>query len=79
MAKRQKTTVYLDQDEYLRLKQIGRARGVSPAGLVREAIAEYGARHLPRKLPRSLGAGRSGSGNLSERAEELLSGFGKEQ
>jgi hypothetical protein len=71
-----KTTVYLDADDYRRLKQLGRARGVATAQLVREAVAEYAAAHAPRRLPRSMGAGRSASGTLSERAEELLRGLG---
>jgi hypothetical protein len=71
-----KTTVYLDADDYRRLKQLGRARGVTAAQLVREAVAEYAASHARRRLPRSVGAGRSASGTLSERAEELLRGLG---
>ncbi len=72
-----KTTVYLDAGDYRRLKQLGRARGVATAQLVREAVAEYAASHGRRRLPRSVGAGRSASGTLSEQAEELLRGFGR--
>jgi len=72
-----KTTVYLDSTEYRRLKAIARAQGRPPAALVRDAVAEYTRRHGRRKLPRSLGAGHSGRGDLSERAEELLRGMGR--
>jgi hypothetical protein len=73
----QKTTVYLDQVEYRRLKQIARARGCAPAFLLREAIAEYTVRHAPTKLPRSLGASRSGRKDLGSRADKLLRGMGR--
>ncbi|HJR58892.1 MAG TPA: CopG family transcriptional regulator [Vicinamibacterales bacterium] len=73
----QKTTVYLDAADYRRLKSIARASGRTPAELVREAVAEYTAREKPRQRPRSLGAGRSRSGDVAERAEELLAGFGR--
>lgn len=72
-----KTTVYLDQVEYRRLKQIARARGCAPALLLREAVAEYTVRHAPKKLPRSLGAFRSKHTDLGSRAERLLRGMGR--
>jgi hypothetical protein len=72
-----KTTVYLDADDYRRLKALARERNRTAAELVREAVAEYARRHAPARRPRSLGAGRSGRRNLSERAETLLRGMGK--
>ena len=71
----QKTTVYLDADDYRRLKALARAQRRSPASLVREAVAEYAAREQPRRQPRSIGAGSSRKGDISERAEELLAGL----
>ena len=73
----QKTTVYLDEETYRKLKQVARGKGRAPAEMVREAIAEYTARYAPRRKPRSVGAVRSGRRNLGQRAEELLEGFGK--
>lgn len=73
----QKTTVYLDADDYRRLKALARAQGRKPAELVREAVARYAAEERPRRRPRSLGAGRSRTGDIGERAEELLAGLGK--
>ena len=72
-----KTTVYLDDAEYERLKTIASRAGRKAAELVREAVEQYAARRDRGKRPRSLGSGRSGSKRLSERAEELLAGFGK--
>jgi hypothetical protein len=75
----QKTTVYLDEEEYRRLKQIARGRRRTPAELVREAVAEYTVRHAPRRKPRSIGAFTSGRRDLGKRAEALLGGFGEER
>jgi predicted transcriptional regulator len=72
-----KTTVYLDAADYRKLQRLAQREGRSAAELVREAVAEYAARRQPAAMPASLGAGRSGSGDLSERAEELLTGLGE--
>jgi hypothetical protein len=71
----QKTTVYLDAGDYRRLKAMARARGCAPAELVREAVARYAATEAPPRRARSVGAGASRRGDLSERAEELLAGL----
>ena len=75
MAETLKTTVYLDPHDYRRLKAIARARGCAPAQLVREAVARYAASESPVRRARSVGAGNSRKGDLSERAEDLLAGL----
>jgi len=72
-----KTTVYLDAASYEVLRGVARERGVPSAEVVREAVAEYARRHARRRKARSVGAFRSGKGDLSTRAEELLSGMGR--
>jgi hypothetical protein len=72
-----KTTLYLPEADYRRLKELARREGRAAAELVREAVAEYASRHGAGRLPRSLGAGRSGRGDLSERAESLLGRMGR--
>lgn len=72
-----KTTVYLDEADYRKLKAIARDAGRAPAELVREAVSEYARRHERRRLPKSLGAGRGKSNDGGSRAEELLAGFGR--
>ncbi len=74
----EKTTVYLDPDDYRRLKRLAAAQGRPSAELVREAVSAYAARHAPRALPRSIGSGGSERGDVSERAEELLAGMGRD-
>ncbi len=73
-----KTTVYLTDTDYRRLKQLARQRGVPAAKLVREAVAEYVRRRTRRLRPRSVGAFRSGIKDFGARAEELLDGMGEE-
>ena len=77
MSDVQKTTVYLNSDDYRRLKSLARAQGRPPAALVREAVAEYTARHAKRQRPKSVGSFSSGRRDLGERAEELLAGLGR--
>jgi hypothetical protein len=72
-----KTTLYLDGADYRKLKRIAASRRRAPAALVREAVAEYVARHGEATTPRSVGAFRSGRNDLSERAEALLAGLGE--
>jgi hypothetical protein len=74
----QKTTVYMDEEAYRQLKQIARRQQRSPAAMIREAVAEFTARHAQRKKPRSIGAFKSELRDLGSRAEELLTGFGKD-
>lgn len=74
-----KTTVYLNSGDYQKLKGIARAEGRPAAELVREAVAEYAQRRTVRLRPKSLASGRSGRGDLSDRSEEMLDGFGREE
>jgi hypothetical protein len=75
----QKTTVYMDEETYRRLKQLARACRRPPAEMIREAVAEYTARHAPRRKPRSIGRFKSGRRDLGQNAEALLTGFGKDR
>ena len=77
MSDLSKTTLYLPEADYQRLKALARRQGRPAAELVREAVAEYARRHGARRRPASLGSGRSGRGDLSEQAETLLRGMGR--
>ena len=72
-----KTTLYLPEADYRRLKTLAAREGRPAAELVREAVAEYARRRGASRMPRSLGAGRSGRGDVAQRAEELLEGMGR--
>lgn len=77
MSRLTKTTVYLDDSEYVRLKELALEQDRPTAELVRDAVAEYTSRHSRRRKPASLGVGRSGRGDLSEKTEDLLKGMGR--
>ena len=74
----QKTTVYLNSAEYRQLKGLAYRRGCAPAALVREAVAEYVTRHAPRRFPKSIGLGRSETGDLSTNTDAYLAGMGED-
>lgn len=71
-----KTTVYLPTAAYRRLQALAEAEGRPTAELLREAVTEYAERRSGGARPRSIGSLRSGQGDLSERTDELLEGFG---
>ena len=73
----EKTTVYLNPDDYRRLKRLAAEQQRPSAELIREAVAEYTKRHAATRVARSIGAFSSGRDDLSERAEELLTGLGR--
>lgn len=71
MAGMVKTTVYMDEETARQLRERARREGRPQAELIREALRA----HLQgdsRPELRGVGAFRSGRGDVSERAEELL-------
>jgi hypothetical protein len=66
-----KTTVYLDDEVALTLRQLAASQGRSQAELIREALLRY-TRENRRPLPPGIGKYRSGRTDISERAEEIL-------
>jgi len=77
MSSMHKTTVYLDEPIYRKIRQLARASGRTQAMIIREALAAYTG--SGRRLPSSVGAGRSERADLSERSEELLDGLGQDE
>ncbi len=70
----QKTTVYLPDELKARLQQIAAETGRTEAELIREGVRLAISQHVP-PVPR-FGVFDSGDPRLSERVDELLSGFG---
>ena len=65
-----KTTVYLDSDTALALRDLARRRGRPQAELIREAVAKFTAEDRP-PLP-SIGAFKSGRTDVSANYRELI-------
>ena len=66
-----KTTVYLEADLALALRQLSTAQGRPQAALIREALATY-TRRATYPKPKRTSDYRSGRSDVSERAEELI-------
>ena len=66
-----KTTVYLDDNIALTLRQIAEAQGRSQAELIRDALLNYTRKVKRPKLP-GIGEFDSGHTDSSERADEIL-------
>lgn len=74
-----KTTVYLDADLAVTLRQLATSEGRAQAELIREALAEYARRRKRPAIP-GIGEFDSGHTDTSQRAEQILrraSGRGK--
>lgn len=72
-----KTTIYLEDELYRRVRRLAQASQKTQAAIIREAVAVFTSSKVRRS--HSVGMGRSGAGDLSERADELLSGFGTDR
>jgi hypothetical protein len=71
----EKTTVYLTTRQRRALARAARASGRSEAELIREGIDAVTERH--RVAEPTLPLFDSGTGDLAERVDELLHGFGE--
>ena len=68
-----RTSLFLDDQTIKRMQKLARARGVSFATVVREALAQYVADAEPASgLPSIAGRFSSGSTDTSTRVDELL-------
>ncbi|MDQ3397964.1 MAG: ribbon-helix-helix domain-containing protein [Deinococcota bacterium] len=75
-----RTTVYLEEGMDLDLACLAKQQERSKAELIREALEQYlKTQEKPRRLPRSVGIGRSGMPDLAERSEELYGKFLEEE
>ena len=70
-----RTTVYLDEETALAIRQLADTEQRSQAEIIREALRIYLEQaecHTSRPLPKGIGAYRSGRHDVAEQAEELL-------
>ena len=71
-----KTTVYLDPETALALRQLAALRGRGQAELIRDAIANYTKRAV-RPALKGIGKYRTGEPDVAQRAREILAGAAK--
>jgi len=67
-----KTTIYMDPEVALALRQMSAQEGRSQDEIIREAILAYAARSGGRPRPTGVGAYAGGRSDVSERSEELM-------
>ncbi len=68
-----RTTILADEGLMLEARRLAEESGRSVTAIIHEALAEYLTRHRPQSKPISfIGIGRSGRGDIAERAEEIL-------
>jgi hypothetical protein len=72
-----RTTVYLDQEIALALRQLAARRGRSQAELIRDALASY-TRRAVRPTPKGIGKYRSGEPDVAQRAKDILGAAAKQ-
>jgi hypothetical protein len=66
-----RTTVYLDAETALALRQLAAVRGRSQAELIRDAITSY-TKRAARPASKGIGKYRSGEPDLAQRAKQIL-------
>jgi Ribbon-helix-helix protein, copG family len=71
-----KTTVYIDNEVALALRQLSGVQGRSQAELIRDALANY-TKSVARPIPTGLGKYRSGEPDVAHRAKDILSSAAK--
>ncbi len=71
-----RTTVYLDHEIALTLRQLAARQGRSQAELIREALASYTVRAV-RSIPKGIGKYRSGEPDVAQRAKDILAAAAK--
>jgi len=71
-----RTTVYLDQEIALALRQLAAVQGRSQAELIRDALATY-TKQAVRPAPKGIGKYRSGEPDVAQRAKEILGAAAK--
>jgi len=71
-----RTTVYLDEEIALSLRQLAAQQRRSQAELIREALASYAERAV-RPIPKGIGKYRSGEPDIAQRAKDILAAAAK--
>lgn len=67
-----RTTIMLDEEQWLALKDVAERERRSPSEVIREAVAAYVVERRPGGLPSFVAAGASGRADGSRRAEAHL-------
>lgn len=67
-----RTTILLDDDLLLEVKQLARANGITATEVIREALKAYIERQQRTRTLSFTGVGKSGRRSISKQAEAIL-------
>ena len=67
-----RTTILLDHDLLLEVKQLARASGTTATNVIREALKSHLEKNRPSRKLSFTGAGKSGRRSVSRDAEKIL-------
>jgi predicted transcriptional regulator len=67
-----RTTILLDHDLLLEVKQLARTNGTTATNVIREALKSYLERNRPRRKLSFTAAGKSGRRSIAKDAEKIL-------
>ena len=65
------TTIYLPEETQITLQQLSKEKGKTIAEIIQEIVINQ-INTQAKKLPKSVGMGASGKGDLSSKVDELL-------
>lgn len=75
---KERTSILLDKDLLLKLKNLARISNKSASFLIREAVSEYIVKKVPEKKISIIGAGNSESSDVANNEDEYLEGLGED-
>ncbi len=74
---KERTSILLEKDVMLKLKNLAKISNRSTSFIIREAVTEYVAKKAPKKEISIIGIGNSGGSDIASEKEEYLKGFGE--
>ena len=75
---KERTSILLEKDIMLKLKNMAKFSNKSTSFLIREAVTEYVAKKAPRKEIGIIGIGSSGGSDIANNEDEYLKGLGED-
>jgi len=74
---KERTSILLEKDVMLKLKNLAKISNKSTSFLIREAVSSYVAKKVPKKEIGIIGIGDSRDSDIANKEEEYLKGFGE--
>ena len=75
---KERTSILLDKDVMLKLKNLAKISNRSTSFIIREAVTEYVVKKVPEKKIGIIGIVDSGDSDIANKKEEYLKGFGED-